>query len=337
MTSKPTILSGIQSSGKLHIGNYLGAMNQFVALQESHDCYFFVADLHSLTTVNDRETLQNQIREAVAGYLAVGLDPQKVTLFRQSDIPYHTELAWIFECITTMPYLMRAHAYKDAEAKSKDINVGLFNYPMLMAADILLYQPDRVPVGADQKQHIEIARDTAIKFNNTFGETFKLPEPLILSNVAVVPGTDGRKMSKSYGNVIPLFGTEEEIRKAVMSIVTDSKSPEEPKSKDDTIYKIWTAVSADLITGGVAADKNLTLAKDFETKYENGGMSYKEAKEKLIDLIMGRFGHFRESYEENLADTEKLKSVLKDGAEKAAEKAKQTMDAVREKVGLNLK
>ncbi|MEK7140242.1 MAG: tryptophan--tRNA ligase, partial [Patescibacteria group bacterium] len=223
--SKKVFLSGVQPSGKPHIGNYFGAMKQFVDLQKEHDGYAIIVDYHALHSLQNPKEMRENILAVLLDYLAIGLDPKKVVLFKQSDVSEHTELAWIFETITTMPYLMRAHAFKDAEAKNKEIDVGSFNYPMLMAADILLYGPDVVPVGADQKQHVEIARDTAEKFNRIFGQgeqVFKIPEPMILKDVAVVPGTDGRKMSKSYGNTIPLFATHEEIKKRVMSIVTDS-------------------------------------------------------------------------------------------------------------------
>jgi tryptophanyl-tRNA synthetase len=229
VTAKKTLVSGIKSTGTLHIGNYFGAMRQFLTLQDSYDCNIFVADLHSLTTLQNKEEMQNIIKDTVAGYLAIGLNPEKVTLYKQSDVPQVTELAWIFNCITTMPYLMRAHAFKDAEAKNKEINVGVFDYPLLMAADILIEQAHIVPVGADQKQHIEIARDTAQKFNSTFGEAFVIPEAFIDETVQTIPGIDGQKMSKSYGNIIPLFADEETLRKAVMSITTDSKGVEEPK------------------------------------------------------------------------------------------------------------
>ena len=189
----------------MHIGNYLGAMRQWVELQKDYESFAFVADLHSLTSVQNGNDLRQMTLDIVLDYLAAGLDPEKVTLYKQSDIPYHTELCWIFNCITTMPYLMRAHAYKDAEARKREINVGTFDYPMLMAADILLYDADIVPVGQDQKQHLEFTRDTAEKFNLTYGETFKLPEHYIPEDVATIQGLDGRKMSKAYNNTIPLF------------------------------------------------------------------------------------------------------------------------------------
>src|SRR3989344_3735163 len=235
MSAKKILLSGVKPTGRPHIGNYFGAMKQFIDLQDSYDSFVFIPDYHALTSVKDRQVLNELTINLAIDYLAIGLDPSKVTLFKQSDVPQVTELCWIFNCITTMPYLMRAHAFKDAEAKNKDIDVGTFDYPMLMAADILIYDSDIVPTGEDQRQHVEFARDTAEKFNNIFGETFKLPETRILKDVAVVPGIDGRKMSKSYGNTIELFATDEEITEAVMSIVTDS-SGERPEN----VYALHT-------------------------------------------------------------------------------------------------
>jgi tryptophanyl-tRNA synthetase len=228
--TKHVLVSGVKPTGDLHIGNYFGAMRQFVELTKEglpaqtgkYQPFIFVADYHALNTMQDAEEMRRHTLEVVMAYLAIGLDPKDVIFFKQSDVPAHTELAWIFDTITTMPYLMRAHAFKDAEAKNKEICVGTFNYPMLMAADILLYDADIVPVGQDQKQHIEIARDTAEKFNRVFKtDVFKLPKPYIMPDVATVPGTDGQKMSKSYNNVIPLFASHDELVKAVMSIVTD--------------------------------------------------------------------------------------------------------------------
>ena len=219
---KNILLSGVKPTGRPHIGNYFGAMKQFLDMQEDYFCYFMIADYHALNFIQDAKVLRENILNLMLDYLAIGLDPKKSIIFKQSDISEHTELTWIFDAITTMPYLERAHAYKDAQAKGKEVNVGTFNYPMLMAADILLYDPDIIPVGQDQKQHVEYARDTAEKFNRIFGEVFKLPEAKILSAVAVIPGTDGKKMSKSSNNTIELFATDAEIEKAVMSIVTDS-------------------------------------------------------------------------------------------------------------------
>src|SRR3989344_704551 len=266
MSMKPVLLSGVKPTGQLHIGNYFGALRQFVELQNEYQCYIFIPDYHALTTPHSQkhpEEIRASIQHVVMGYLAAGLDPEKVVLFQQSKVHEHTELAWLFNCITTMPYLMRAHAYKDAEAKSKEISVGVFDYPMLMAADILLYDPAVVPVGKDQQQHVEIARDTAEKFNHLYGETFNLPKALIREEVAVVPGTDGRKMSKSYGNTIPLFASRDELAKAVMSIVTDSSG-----GRPENVYAIHKLVRSETELAPIYA--------------EHEG-NYKKLKEMLIE------------------------------------------------------
>ncbi len=315
-TRNKILLSGIQPSGRPHIGNYFGAMKQFVELQDSYSCFFMLADYHALNTVQDAKVMRENILDLAIDYLAVGLDPQKSVIFKQSDISEHTELAWIFETLTTMPFLERAHAYKDAEAKNKEISVGLFNYPMLMAADILLYDTDVVPVGADQKQHIEIARDTAEKFNRIFGETFKLPEPKILANVAVVPGIDGRKMSKSYGNTIPLFAEDAEIEKLVMSIVTDS-SGGLPKNVHD-IHKLFRPES------------------ELNSLYQSKAGKYKDLKEALIADIKAFVRPFREKRKAIAGDTSEVLKVLKDGGERAKAKASAKMEMMREKIGVKL-
>ena len=219
---KKRLFTGLQPSGTLHIGNYLGALKQTVELLKDADGLVMIADYHALTTLKDTEGLRKNIPDVVRDYVAVGVDPKKAIIFQQSSVSQHTELAWIFDCLVTVPFLMQAHAYKDKVAKGLDANAGLFTYPMLMAADILLYDTDIVPVGADQRQHVEDAREAAAKFNAAYGATFKEPQEKILDTVAVVPGTDGKKMSKSYGNTIPLFGSKEEIQKAVMSMVRDS-------------------------------------------------------------------------------------------------------------------
>src|SRR3989344_4733180 len=279
---KKILLSGIQPSGKLHIGNYFGAMKQFVDLQDDYKAYIFIANYHALTTNQEGNKLSKQTMDVAMDYLAIGLDPAKTTLFIQSDVPEVTELAWIFETLTTVPYLMRAHAFKDADQKTKEANVGLFNYPMLMAADILIQDTDMVPVGQDQKQHVEYARDTAEKFNRTYGDTFKLPEPMILQNVAVVPGTDGRKMSKSYGNTIPLFAEKNEITEASMSINTDSKGVNEPKDPEaDLVFAMHR-----LVSGGIL--------DELEKRYRGGEIGYKESKEILIDNMEKFIGPMRE-------------------------------------------
>lgn len=320
---KKVLVSGIQPSGRLHIGNYFGALKQFVDLQDTYDSKIIIVDLHALTTVQDKNKLSAGTLEIAMDYLACGLDPQKVVIFKQSDLPEVTELTWYFNCITQVPYLERAVAYKDAHMKAKEINVGLFVYPLLMAADILIADADVVAVGADQKQHIEYARDTALKFNNIFGETFKLPKPLIIESVAIVPGTDGRKMSKSYGNTIPLFGTNEEIKKAVMSIVTDSKSPEE--SKDPETCNIFAMHK--LFLQGEALE-NLRNA------YISGGMGYKESKDMLLSEIISFITPMREKrkfYENN---QDKVIDILRDGALRARNDTTEKMKLIRKNVGV---
>lgn len=300
---KKILLSGVQPTGRPHIGNYFGAMKQFVDLQNDYELFIMIADYHALNTVQNKEEMQANIEGVLKDYVAIGLDPEKVTIFKQSDVSAHTELAWIFDTITTVPYLMRAHAYKD---KDGDVSVGTFNYPMLMAADILLYDTDIVPVGQDQKQHIEITRDTAIKFNNAFGDVFKLPEELIQKEVAVVPGTDGRKMSKSYKNTIPLFATYEEIQKAVMSIVTDSGG-DIPKN----VYEIHK------------------LFGNVDQFYEENKGKYKVLKEKLIEDIEAFIKPLRERREKV-----SVQGVLEKGKVRAKERADRKLEEVKKAIGV---
>ncbi len=317
--SKKVFVSGVQPSGKPHIGNYFGAMKQFVDLQEEYEGYIIIVDYHALHSLRKPQEMRENIVEVLLDFLAIGLDPKKVTLFKQSDISEHTELTWIFDTITTMPYLMRAHAFKDAEAKNKEIDVGTFNYPMLMAADILLYNPDIVPVGADQKQHVEIARDVALKFNNVYGEggqTFKLPEVMILKDVAVVPGTDGRKMSKSYNNTIPLFAEYEEIKKCVMSIVTDSGEGI-PKN----VYAIHKLIRPE---------------SEVKKIYEEKTGKYKELKELLVEDLEKFVAPLRERRKEFEKDIPAALSILKKGGEAAKKVASKKMDEVREKIGVKV-
>ena len=317
-----TLLSGVKPTGTAHIGNYFGAMRQFVDFQDDYRQFVFLANYHALISVSDGTLLKKLTLELAMDYLAIGVDPKKTTLFLQSDVPEVTELAWIFNTLTTVPYLMRAHAFKDAEAKNKEVNVGLFDYPILMAADILMYGADVVPVGLDQKQHIEIARDTAQKFNRTFGETFKIPEPMILEEVKTVPGTDGRKMSKSYNNTIPLFGTDEEIKKAVMSIPTDSKGVEE--AKDPSECKVF-------------AIHELFPGEDTEAlraRYIAGGIGYKEAKDLLVEKIIKFIAPMRARREEIARDPGAVLKILREGGEVARAVAVEKMKEVREKVGL---
>ncbi len=341
--SKKILLSGVKPTGRPHIGNYFGAMKQFVDMQEEYQCMFFIADYHALNFIQDGAEMKQQIIDLAIDYLAIGLDPQKSTIYKQSDVSEHTELAWIFDTITTMPYLKRAHAYKDAVAKNivdnhidagagktvdseEGIGVGTFNYPMLMAADILLYDVDVVPVGQDQKQHIEYARDTAQKFNATFKkEVFKLPESKILEGVAIVPGTDGKKMSKSYGNTIPLFASLEEITKAVMSIPTDSKPVDAPRNPDeDNVFKLHKLFSK--------PDELFEI----RTKYEKGGISHKESKELLIKNIDTFISPLREKREQLAHDIDYVMDVLKDGGKRAKLQAEKKMEEVREVIGVKL-
>ncbi len=314
--SKKILLSGIQPSGKPHIGNYFGAMRQFVEAQGKYDTRIFIADLHALTSVQRAGELRHNILDVAIDYLAIGLDPAKTLLYKQSDIPEHAELAWIFETITTVPYLERALAYKDAVANGREPSVGLFNYPLLMAADILLYDTDVVPVGQDQKQHVEIARDTAEKFNRLFGDTFKLPEPHIMREVAVVPGIDGRKMSKSYGNTIPLFAEDSEIEKLVMNIVTDS-SAGVPKNVYE-MHKLFRSETE--------------LAKLYKEKEGK----YKELKETLIADMKTFIAPLREKRKDIASDAAGVLRILKDGGEKARALARKKMEDVHEKIGVKL-
>jgi tryptophanyl-tRNA synthetase len=314
--SKKILLSGVKPTGAPHVGNYFGAMKQFVDLQDDYQAYIMIADYHALNFIQNKEEMQKNIIGVLLDYLAIGLDPKKVTLFKQSDISEHTELTCIFDTITTMPYLMRAHAFKDAEAKNKEICIGTFNYPMLMAADILLYSPDIVPVGQDQKQHVEISRDTAEKFNRIFGQTFKIPEPMIMKNVETIPGTDGRKMSKSYNNIIPLFAEYEEIKKCVMSIVTDSGEGI-PKN----VYAIH---------------KLFRSEEELKKIYKEKEGKYKELKEILIEDIEKFITPLRKKRKEFAKDIPKALEILKEGSKKAKIVASKKMKEVREKIGVSL-
>jgi tryptophanyl-tRNA synthetase len=319
LSPQKRLLSGVKPTGRPHIGNYFGAMKQFVDMQSEYEAFVMVADLHALNTVQNGEEMRALTRDLVLDYLAIGLDPEKVTLFKQSSVPAHTSLTWVFDTLVTVPFMMRAHAYKDAVAKEIEPSMGLFNYPVLMAADILLYDADVVPVGKDQKQHIEYARDIAGKFNNQYDDLFKLPEDKILEDVATVPGTDGQKMSKSYNNTIPLFGTDEEITKAVMSIPTDSKRPEDEKNPDDLVlYQIHK-----LFNGSA------------ELKAQYGkGLGYGDAKKLLIKDIIEFVAPMRErrTYYEN--NPKLVEEILMNGAMKANDIAMKKLREVYSAVGL---
>lgn len=308
------LLTGLQPSGTLHIGNYFGSLKPFLDIYQDYESFLMVADLHALTTLKDKDALRENIINTIKDYLAIGIDPQKAVLFKQSDNPDHAELAWILNCQVTVPFLMQAHSYKDKVAKGLEANAGLFTYPMLMAADILLYDTDVVPVGEDQRQHIEYAREAATKFNQAYTETLKEPHEMILKGVGVVPGTDGQKMSKSYKNTIPLFESKDEISKAVMSIVTDS-SGERPEN----VYAIHKLFRDDAALASL---------------YEEKKGKYKDLKDALIEDIEAFIAPMREK-RASISD-EDVKTVLKEGTAKAREISGKKMEAVREAVGISL-
>jgi tryptophanyl-tRNA synthetase len=317
------ILSGIQSSGVLHIGNYLGMMRPAIALQAEGDAFYFIADYHALTSLKDPATLRENSRRVAVDFLACGLDPERAAFFRQSDVPQVTELAWILSTIAPMGLLERAHSYKDKVARGLSASAGLFTYPILMAADILIYDSDIVPVGKDQKQHIEITRDLAVKMNETFGEVFKLPEPRIQAGTETVPGVDGQKMSKSYGNTIDIFGDEKQTRKQVMSIVTDSSPVEAPKDPDrSTIFQLYSLFATEEETAGM------------REAFRRGGAGYGDFKKQLFSKVWDYFEPMRKRRTEILADPSYVDEVLARGAERANEAADKVMARVRKAVGL---
>ncbi len=316
-------LSGIQPSGTLHLGNYFGAMKQFIENQDKYEGFYFVADYHSLTSLTNPETLRESTYNIILDYLALGLDPEKSTLFLQSDVPEHVELSWLLSNVTPVGLMERGHSYKDKIAKGLFPNTGLLTYPILMAADILIYDSDIVPVGKDQKQHLEMARDIAMKFNQQYGiEFFKLPEPLIMEDLAVVPGTDGQKMSKSYGNVINMFAPKNILKKQVMSIVTDSTPLEESKNPDNNITAIYK----------LFATKE--QVKEMEDKFRAGNYGYGHAKKELLEAILNYFGEARARREELAKNPEMVEKILKDGAKKAREIAIKKITEAKKIVGL---
>lgn len=317
------VLSGIQPTGRFHWGNYFGAIRQYIALQNNEQAYYFIADLHALTTIHDPKLLQSYIQDAALDLLALGLNPDQATLFRQSDVPEICELQWILMTVTQMSLLEKCHAYKDKKAKGLPADAGLFTYPVLMAADILMYDSDIVPVGQDQVQHIEVTRDIALRFNNLYGETLVLPEAKTLDESAKVPGVDGDKMSKSYGNTIELFMPEKALRKRIMSIKTDTTPVEAPKDPEAssifTLFKLF----AD-------SDQQATLAE----RYRAGGMGYGEAKQALFDAAFAHFSEARVRREKLAADPSTLEDILRSGAQKARAKAGEVLDRVRKACGL---
>ena len=319
------VLSGVQPSGTLHIGNYFGAIRQFVRLQEEHECFYFLADLHALTTVQDPARFRDLVTDLATGFLALGLDPERSTVYRQSEIPEVTELSWYLSTVTSMGLLQRCHSFKDKVAQGVVPSHGLFAYPVLMAADILIVRSDLVPVGKDQKQHLEVTRDVAASFHATYGkEVFTLPNPIILDDVAVVPGVDGRKMSKSYDNTIEIFGPEKPIRKKIMGIVTDSTPVDEPKpTEDNALYHLLKIFAPD--------DGERAWV---ETAFSEGGVGYGDMKKRLFEYYLQTFGEARARYDELTNDPAEVDRILAAGAEKARETAAPLMDQVRKIVGV---
>ncbi len=318
------ILSGIQPSGQLHIGNYFGAMRPMIDLQHEGDGYYFIADYHAMTTVTDPALLRANVRDVALDFLACGLDPDRAVFFRQSDIPEVNELAWVLSTLCPMGLLERCHSFKDKTSRGIPATHGLFAYPVLMAADILLYDSNVVPVGKDQKQHLEVTRDLAGKMNERFGEgTVVVPEPRITEATAVVPGLDGQKMSKSYGNTLPLFGEEKALRKSIMRMPTDSTPVEEPKPKENSIvlqlYRLFATP---------------TEVADMEASFDAGGTGYGHYKGQLFEAYWEHFRAARERRATLSSDPGYVESVLKAGAEKARETATRTLERVRRASGL---
>ena len=317
------ILSGIQPSGKLHIGNYFGMMRPALELAQRGEAFYFIADYHSLTSVSDPNELRANVLDVALDFLACGLDPAKTVFYRQSDVPPVAELAWILACVTPVPMLENAVSYKDKLAAGLKPSVGLFTYPVLQAADILIVQGERVPVGKDQKQHIEMTRDIAGAFNRQFGEVFVIPEPVIREEVATLPGTDGRKMSKSYGNTIEIFGDEKATKKKVMGIVTDSQPVEAPKQNLDQNIPLQ-------LLKLVAAEK----AREIEAKLAAGGYGYGDAKKELLAALLDYFAPYRQKREELAKNRDYIEQVLRDGAARANAVVDVTIKKVRQAVGL---
>jgi tryptophanyl-tRNA synthetase len=317
------ILSGIQPSGEAHLGNFFGAIRQHVELQARGQGIYFIADYHSMTSVREAALRREWVRDLVLDYLACGLDPAEAILYRQSDLPETCELTWLLTTVTPMGLLQRAHSYKDKLAAGLQPDHGLFAYPVLMAADILQFQSDLVPVGQDQKQHLEMTRDIAAKFNQAYGaEVFALPEPHILDEVAVVPGTDGRKMSKSYDNTLRMFWPEKRLRKAVMSIVTDSTPVEEPKDTSQALFQLWTLFAS-------KEEREALFAQA-----EAGGLGYGDVKKALADRVLAFFAPMREKRIELAQRPDDIEDLLREGARRARELASPTWQAARHAAGL---
>ncbi|MBD3384516.1 tryptophan--tRNA ligase [candidate division KSB1 bacterium] len=318
------VLSGIQPSGTLHLGNYFAMMKRMIDYQKEHELFCFIVNYHALTSVFDADRLAQGTIDAICDFIALGIDPEKATFYVQSDVPEVTELTWILSNVTPMGLLERAHSYKDKLARGLPANHGLFAYPVLMAADILLYGAHRVPVGKDQKQHLEITRDIALRFNNTYGETFILPEPDIAEDVALVPGIDGQKMSKSYGNTIDIFADDSELKKSVMSIVTDATPIEEPKDPDRcTLFAIYSLF---LDEEG---------KKELRQRYERPGLKYVSVKKELLKTIREFFEPYREKRQALIEDADYIRDIMKYGADKARSVARDYLEKTRDRVGVH--
>ncbi|HIG83397.1 MAG TPA: tryptophan--tRNA ligase [Verrucomicrobia bacterium] len=317
------ILSGIQPSGRLHVGNFFGMMQPSIRLQEEGEAFYFIADYHSLTTVQDPDALKENVSNVAVDFLACGLDPNKAVFFKQSDVPEVTELSWLLSTVTPMGFLNRCHSYKDKTERGLEATHGLFAYPVLMAADILIYDSNVVPIGDDQKQHLEVTRDIATKFNNLYGDVFVIPEPKIRGDKARVPGLDGQKMSKSYGNILELFGEEKATRKKIMSITTDSTPVEDPKDPSNSII-------VDLFSL-VASDQQLEEMKD---DFLKGGVGYGDFKKRLFEAFWEYFEPMRARRKELCEDPQYIENILKEGAARAREAASATLKRARHSCGI---
>ena len=317
------VLTGIKPTGMPHIGNLLGMYRPALAMQDVAECYFFVASYHALTTMRDPSLLRQQTIDVAANWLALGLDPKRSVIWAQHDVPEVTELAWILACITSKGMMDKAHAFKDAVNKGREVNIGLYTYPILMAADILAFDSHVVPVGKDQKQHVEMARDMAQRFNHLFGETLVIPAPQIRDDVATVPGLDGQKMSKSYNNTIEIFLPPKKLRKKIMGIVTDSKGVDEPKDPDTchvfSLYKLFATPEQQA---------------DLAAQYRAGGLGYGHAKQALFEVVDGQLAEARERYDHLMANPDEVRQVLAEGAARARVTARATLDRVRSASGL---
>ena len=325
MLAAMRILSGIQPSGTLHLGNYFGMMRPSIDLQEQGEAYYFIANYHSMTSLFEPEARRKNSLDVALDFLACGLDPKRTVLFRQSDVPEVTELTWIIGTLTPMGLLERCHSYKDKLAKGISPNFGLFAYPVLMAADILIYDSNVVPVGRDQKQHVEVTRDIAIKFNQQYGQTFVIPEPRIREEVAAVPGTDGQKMSKSYGNAIDIFGEEKATRKRIMGLVMDSRTPAEPKPDAEK------NIALQLLKLVAPAE----VSRDFEDRLRAGGLGYGDLKKALFEHYWNYFAPARARRAELAANPDYVQQVLREGADRARAVARKVLDRARAARGLS--